>query len=618
MQVITGFFITIIFAIVFSLSIIGFTGEVDKVKTINEILDSSVSEEEFKLINNSYIYDANGSVISEIYDSENRIYLDYSEIPTYFIEAMIATEDQNFYSHKGFDMNGIARALFVNAENQSIEQGGSTITQQLVKNVYLSNERTYNRKLSELLYAYQVEQLFPKEKILELYLNVIFFQNGVYGIETASQYYFSKSASQLSLSEVAFLSAIPNNPTHYNPLTNIDNTHLRKDWILKKMREMDFISKKEYEKAKDEKIHLQVKTKVDQYPDYVTYVHYEFEQLIGEEEGFNKRIEQASSDDAKEEMVRARRNRAQEVLNSGIHIYTSLDVRKQSEIIQTVNRLLPEKDIQASVVMIDHKNQHIVAISGGKDFKKFDFHRGYQAFRQPGSSIKPILVFGPYLSETRASINSVVNGRDFCVDGYCPKNYGGQQIGNVSIATAMAQSYNTAAARMMDSIGVQTSFLYLNQFDFSKIVSTDYRLPSSLGGLTYGVSPLELTGAYTVFAHSGEYEKPVAITKVTDTKGNVLYEWNNDRKRVWNKETNDKMRSLLTKVVTEGTGRRAYVSSSYVGGKTGTTNNYHDLWFVGLNDAYTTGVWIGKDTPASLSSISKGSPHLHIWREIMK
>ncbi len=618
MQVITGFFITIIFGIVFAISMIGFTNEMTHVQTIDEILDTSISSDDFNFKRNSYIFDRNENIVSEIYEAENRIFLEFSEIPPQFMQAMIATEDQNFYNHKGFDMNGIARAFFVNAENQSIEQGGSTITQQLVKNVYLSNERTYNRKLSELLYAYQIEQLFSKEQILEYYLNIIFFQNGVYGIEAASQFYFSKPASDLAISEIAFLSAIPNNPTHYNPLTNIENTHIRKDWILQKMWEMDFISKKEYETAKNAEIHLQVKNKIDQYPDFVTYVHFEFEQLIGENEGFNKRLKQASSEEEKDEIVRARRNLALEVLNSGVHIYTALDPLKQKEMIKRVDQYLPEKDIQASVVMIDHKNQNIVAMTGGKDFKKFDFHRGFQAFRQPGSSIKPLLVFGPYLSETRASITSIINGRDFCVGDYCPKNYGNQQIGNVSIATAMSQSYNTAAAKMMETIGVETSFLYLNQFEFTRIVAADYRLPASLGGLTYGVSPLELTSAYTIFSHAGEYQKPVAITKVTDTKGNVLYEWSNEAKRVWDKETNDKMRQLLSKVVAEGTGRRAHISSTYVGGKTGTTNNYHDLWFIGLNEAYTTGIWIGKDTPGSLSSINNQNPHLLIWREIMK
>lgn len=618
MQANTGFFITLVFCIVFSISFIGFSGELNKVQSIDDVLERNVTPEDFIFKNNSYIYDANQNIVSEIYNTENRVVLPYQDIPPYFIQAMISTEDQHFYNHKGFDMNGIARAFLTNAEKQSIEQGGSTLTQQLVKNIYLSNERTYNRKLSELLYAYQLEQLFSKEKILELYLNKIYFQNGVYGIEAASHFYFSKSANKLSLSEVAFISAIPNNPTYYNPLINIENTNRRKEWILQKMNEMAFISEEQYSDAIKAPINLNVSKKVDRYPDYVTYIHYEFEQLVGEVEGFNDRIKQASTEEEKSKLMKTRRERTLSILSTGVHIYTALDTKKQTEILNTVNKRLPEKDIQASVVMIDHNRNQVVAISGGKNFNKFDFHRGFQAYRQPGSSIKPLLVFGPYISESRVGVSSPVNGQNFCVDNYCPQNYGGAKIGNVTLETALKHSYNTTAVRLMSKTGIDTSFLYLNQFDFQMIVEEDYRLPAALGGLTHGVSPLELTSAYTVFANNGEYTSPKAIVKVTDRNGNVLYEWKNEKKRVWDKETNNKMRTLLSKVVTEGTARKANISSAYVGGKTGTTNSYHDLWFVGLNETYTTGVWIGKDKPSSLANINNRSPHLLIWRDLMQ
>jgi penicillin-binding protein 4 len=515
-------------------------------------------------------------------------------------------------------MNGITRALFVNREKQEIAQGGSTITQQLVKNIYLSNERTYNRKLTEVIYAYQLEQMFSKEKILEFYLNAIYFQNGVYGIEAASQYYFSKPAKQLSVAQVAFLCAIPNNPTVYNPFMYPENTNVRKNWILTKMLEMNDLDEEQYQKAKAEKIKLSPSQKVDIFPDYTTYIHYELEQLIGEQEGFHEQLAIATSPKEKNAILQQRRQRVEEILSSGVEIHTSLQPQKQQLIYKTIEKHLPQPSIQGVAVIIDHHTHQIVAISGGKNYQKFDFQRGFQAFRQPGSSIKPLLVFAPYLAETNASISSTVNAASFCKNGYCPQNFGGTVYGNVRIETALKHSFNTAAVRMLDGITVEKGFSYFNTFGFSKITEEDYRLPAALGGLTYGVSPLEMTMAYTIFANEGMFKKARGIKKVIGSDGTVLFEWQDEPERVWNKEVNSKMRKLLNSVVTEGTGRKANLPSSYIGGKTGTTNQFHDLWFIGLNETYTTGVWIGEDKPRSLASIDSRAPHLLIWRDLMR
>lgn len=614
----TGFFLIIMFVFIFSFSFIGVNNELNAIQSIDQILEDHISKNDFDLKKNSYMYDSNGNVISEIFSSENRIYLPYDLIPQTFKEAFIATEDRQFFAHKGFDMNGITRAIFANAESGSIEQGGSTITQQLVKNTYLNNERTYNRKLTELLYSYQLEKLFSKEEILELYLNSIYFQNGVYGIEAASYYYFSRPAIDLTISEVAFLSAIPNNPTIYNPLENPENTHRRKEWILKKMQEMNFISEEDFEAYKAEPITLEVKQKVDLFPDYVTYIHHEFELLVGEEEGFHEKINKAKTKEQKDQYIIERKLRVEEHLANGVHIYTALDPSIQNKAIQAVESHLPIKDMQGALVSINHNNQTIVALTGGKDFKKFDFHRGYQAYRQPGSAIKPLLVFAPYLAETRVNINSSVNAAPFCKNGYCPKNYGGAVYGTTTIEWAFKHSYNTAAARMLNQIGVEKGFSYLDKFDFTNIVPSDYHLPSALGGLTYGVTPLEMTNAYTAFGNGGTYYPGRGIKKVVDGNGKLLFEWKQTGELIWDKETNTKMRSLLSKVVTEGTGKTAHFPSPYIGGKTGTTNSYHDLWFVGLNEEYTTGVWVGYDTPKNLQNVRTTNPHLLIWRDIMR
>ncbi|RXJ00742.1 penicillin-binding protein [Anaerobacillus alkaliphilus] len=606
------------FITLFSFTLIGLINEFNAFQSITSIVKESVYEEDFVFHSNSYIYDEDGEIISDVYSNENRIYVPYNDIPQMFLYAMIATEDRNFFSHKGFDMAGITRALFINAEKQGIEQGGSTITQQLVKNIYLSNERSYNRKLTEVLYAYHLENLFSKEDILEFYANTIYFQNGVYGIEAASRFYFSKSAKQLSVSELAFLAAIPNNPTLYNPMISPENTHRRKEWILTKMFEMNYLTEEQFKTAKSEKIALTPTKKVDRFPDYITYIHFELEQLVGEQDGFNTEIALATTTEEKSVLLEKRRLRVDQLLKSGIHIYTGFQSEKQNQVIQTIKKHLPENDIQGVAVMINHYTHEIVAITGGKDFNKFDFHRGFQAYRQPGSSIKPLLVFAPYFAETNSPINKSISAAPFCKDSYCPQNYGGSVYGNVRIDVALKHSYNTAAVRMLDEITVEKGFSYLEKFNFAKTVDEDYRLPAALGGLTFGVSPLELTKAYTTFANDGIFQDARGIQKVVDQNGKLLYQWEDKPKQVWSSEVNEKMLNLLTKVVTEGTGRKANFTSSYIGGKTGTTNEFFDLWFVGLTENYTTGVWVGQDQPQSLASINSRSPHLLIWRDIMK
>lgn len=602
----------------FTFSFSGVTNELRHVQKVDEILENSISIDDFSFYSNSYMYDAYGEIFSDIYSAENRIYLPYNLIPASFIQAIIATEDRQFFTHKGFDMNGITRALFVNAEKNGIEQGGSTITQQLVKNIYLSNERTYNRKLTEILYAYQLEKTISKEKILEYYLNAIYFHNGVYGVEAASQFYFSKPAKQLSVAQVAFLCAIPNNPTLYNPFTNLENTHTRKEWILTKMLDMNDLTDAEFQEALAEKIELKPARKIDIFPDYVTYIHYELEQLIGEKEGFHQKIVDATSMEERKTILQKRQQRVEEILASGVSIYTSLQPEKQSLIYETIEKHLPEEHIQGVAVIIDHKMQQIVAISGGKNYEKFNFQRGFQAFRQPGSSIKPLLVFAPYLAETNASISKTISAASFCKNGYCPQNYGGAIYGNVQIDTALKHSFNTSAVRMLDEISVEKGFSYFDKFGFSKIVQEDFRLPAALGGLTHGVSPLEMTNAYTTFANNGRFQKARGIQKVVDKNGKILFQWDDEPKIVWNDEVNSKMRTLLKKVITEGTGRKANYTRNYIGGKTGTTNDFHDLWFIGLNDIYTTGVWIGEDQPSSLAKLNSRAPHLLIWRDLMR
>ncbi|WP_416149066.1 transglycosylase domain-containing protein [Salipaludibacillus sp. HK11] len=618
MKTIIGNLFILIFISVFSFLFMETTREFSAAQSLHEVLDKSIELEEIILSNNSVVLDKDNNLISDIYSNENRIELPFDEIPSIVIDAFIAAEDQSFYEHPGFDMTGIARAFFVNLNSQQVEQGGSTVTQQLVRNLYLSHSQTYERKLTELLYSYHLERKLSKDKILELYINSVYFANGVYGIEAASLYYFSESIEDLTLAQVAFLCAIPNNPSHYNPIDNSEQTHERKNWILSKMLEENFIDEEEFDEAKSEEITLRPLEKQDHYPDYVDYVFHELKELISINEGYSQRLRAATSADERSAIQENLQIRVDELLASGITIETSLDPEVQAHAVNTINNQLGQSDIQGATSIIDHDQAEIVAITGGVAYNKADFHHGFRAYRQPGSAIKPLLVFAPLLEETNMNKESIIDAGPIKRGEYEPNNFGNAIYGKVSLEEAFNNSYNTAAVRILDMVSIDTAFSYFNKFDFLRISTDDYRLPSALGGLRHGVNVNELTQAYSTFATRGVYRSPKAIRSVTDGNGNVLYESKNESIEVWSESTTDEMRNLLSTAVSDGTGRAAQFSgSNYIGGKTGTTNNFHDLWFVGSSDRYTAGVWLGKDEPSSIYEQSQRNLHTQLWRDIM-
>ncbi|KYG30370.1 transglycosylase domain-containing protein [Alkalihalobacillus trypoxylicola] len=616
MKISTGWFVIIVLFASLCYLLIETAKEFNEVKPINAVIEERVNLTEIKLSQNSYIYDRHDQLISEFSHDENRIYLPFDRIPSSFISAFVATEDHRFFDHQGYDVPGIVRAISINLRSQDIEEGASTITQQLVRNLYLTHEVSYERKFSELLYAYELENTYSKEEILELYLNTVFFHNNIYGIEAASQYYFQKTSEDLSIGEVAFLSAIPNNPSHYNPLKNKDQTELRKNWILEKMLEHEEISKDEYTQALEEEIVLHVKERKDLYPEYVTFVYDELRALISKNEGYDK-LYKNNEEEGNQEIAEQLKVRFDEVLSNGVVIETALDPTYQENALSVINRTLGNGDIQGVGVIIDHDTHQIISLTAGHNYNKFDFHRAYQSYRHPGSAIKSLLVYAPYFEEKNVEVYSQVNANNACFGSYCPKNYGGAEYGHVTINQAFQHSYNTPAVRILNEVGLETAFSYLEPFQFEKVTETDQRLPTALGGFEYGMSPLEMTLAYTTFANDGKYTPSRAIVSVKDLDGNVLYEWNDKSVEVWSKETNDHMRELLSNVVANGTGRRAQFSSSYIGGKTGTSNQYFDLWFIGLTDEYTAGVWVGKDQWESIQHMNTSSPHLTIWRQIL-
>lgn len=614
-----GVSMIIILFILFVFAFIGASKELQTSITPKEWWRENILLDDNSIEKNSQFLDKNGNAFEDVYLTEKRKYIAYEDIPIQVIHAFIAVEDQAFFTHRGIDIRGIGRALLVNAQQASIQEGGSTITQQLARNLYLSNEKKYERKLKELLIAYKLEEQFTKEEIIELYLNKIYFQHGVYGIETAAQHYFNKPSSELTLAETAYLAAIPNNPTRYDPIKNSSQTKKRQRHILKNMLENSYITKQEYENAIAEKITLDVQKPVHRYPDYADYVYREFRELVAEKEGYKKQLEKAETEEEKQKILKKLQERTNEWLyEKGVRIHTALDPEMQKNAVSAVQHVMRNKQAETAVVVIDHHEHAISAVVAGKQFKRNTFNHAYQTHRQPGSAIKPLLVFAPYFEETNASTSQLINARPFCKGSFCPKNYGNAVYQYVTVEKAFASSINTAAVRLMDSIGIERCFEYLKPFQFKKALQSEKNLASAIGGLTYGVSPAELTNAYTAFATEGTFTKSYAIQKVTDENGEILLEWEKKPKSVWSESTNGKLRHLLHKTMTSGTARQAYIAKDYIGGKTGTTNDVKDLWFIGLTDRYTAGVWIGSKDGKSIAHYESSRPHLRIWKTIMQ
>lgn len=603
-RILTGYLLTLLLVPAFIMVVTLTFNEVGEAESFNDYLDKKIILTQTKLSEKSLILAGTGEVVTELNQPMNRLYVPSKEIPDFIKLLFIASEDQNFYKHPGFDLPAIARALAINLRSDEIEQGASTITQQLARNQYLNHYQSYNRKLSEVLFAYQLEKTFSKTEILEQYLNAIYFQNNAYGIQAAAEFYFQKNPLDLSEAEQAFLAAIPNNPSLYDPLKHFEGTKKRQELLIDQLVKNDQLPLTEADKLKNEKVTLNVRPRENSFPDYTDYVLSELKEMV---------MEQEELEDAQKARLRM-----EELLSTGVEIHTGLDPQLQKQATDAVVKHLPYKNIEGAAVIVNHEMNAVVALVGGTKYRTGEFNRAYQAFRQPGSAIKPLLVYAPYLERTSASISSKVDAGSICIKGYCPKNYGGSNYGLVTLERAFVHSYNTPAVRLFQKVGVTEAFNDLKHFEFEKVTGLDHIPAAAVGGFTIGMSPLELTSAYTVFSNDGRFIKPRAIIKVTDHKGKLLYKWNDKPVKVWSQNTASSVEELLKKTVATGTARKAAIVGPQAGGKTGTTNDFKDLWFIGFNGKLTAGVWVGKDRPQSMESINAQSPQLLIWRDIMQ
>ncbi|MCT4784401.1 MULTISPECIES: transglycosylase domain-containing protein [Exiguobacterium] len=529
-----------------------------------------------------------------LYLSGRRDDVSLDGLPNYIRDAIMIIEDRKFNAHPGYDLGGIARA-FINNANETSVQGGSTITQQLARNVYLTHERTYERKVKELMVARALEKNYSKKEIMTAYSNVIFFGHNVYGIQSAADTYFARPLEDLNWNQIAYLLTVPNNPSLYDPLNPSPAFYERKDRILTQLKEAGLISQKAYDAAHGVKLKASYQRHEIRYPDYMDAVVKDAIRLV------------RTRYDLDEEAAR------DYLASNQATIDTYLSVSRQQSAKRELSKL--PAGLNGGYAELT-PNGRIVALVDSEMTQSGEFNRSTQAFRQPGSAIKPILVFAPFIEETNAKLETVLDGRPVCYGTYCPTNSSNRVLGDVTLRDTVAYSFNTPALAAFNQIDQEAAYatadLMFSQWDPDK----DNSLASALGGLTQGVSPKELAAAYTPFLNNGVYVSGQTIKEIRFASGAPTLTPSVTKQAVWSEETAATMRQALSAVTTYGTGRYAgQIKRPYVGGKTGTTNAHKDMWYVGLTDETITAIWLGADTPRPFPELANRAYPAIVWTE---
>ena len=529
------------------------------------------------------VYDRNEKVITRLFH-ENRTWVPLSMISRAMQEAAIAAEDSSFYRHKGLDFTGILRAFWVNVRNLKAVQGASTITQQLAWNLFLTKEKTLQRKIKEAIISIRLERIYSKEQILEMYLNMIYFGHGAWGIHSASQLYFNKEPSELDLSEAALLAGIVKGPEFYTPLRHPQRAAERQAYVLSRLVQEGKISPEEAQMAQKIDLDFQSLEKpalmFDEAPYFISHIL--FEHLLPT----------YGSD---------------MVYRGGLRVHTTIDLDVQRAAEEAVRELKSE----GAIVAIDPQTGEILALVGGKDFVKSKFNRATQAFRQPGSSFKPFV----YTAALMKGLRPVDHALDAPVsydngideqgnpDIWEPGNYTREFKGEVTLLDALVHSYNTVAVRIAHMTGIQDIIDVARKMGF-----TSPHLPNDLS-LSLGsanVTPLEMAAAYSVFANGGSRVTPYAIRRISAGGGEILEQYGPRLVPAIPEEIALSLRSSMMEVVRSGTGTRAAVSGYEVFGKTGTTNEYTDAWFAGGLPGMVVVVYAGNDDNKTLGRPGTG------------
>lgn len=548
------------------------------------------------------IYDRHGALIDRMY-VENRTVVSLKEMNPLVPHAFVAAEDGRFYDHLGLDLLSVLRALINNIQEGERGQGGSTITQQVAKSLLLTPEKTYIRKIREAILAWRIDKLLSKDEILFIYLNQIYLGEGAHGVEAAAQTYFGKHAKELSLAEISVLAGLPQAPSKYSPMHHFDRAVARQKYVLNRMAADGFITQTEARSAFDQRLILRKTSspKQEEYGYYLDTVKNEARSLLGVDLQY-----------------------------AGAKIYTNLDPdlqkRASSVLVKGLDEIsnnskLPLVSVgvkpQGALVCVEFKSGKVRALVGGSNYGKSPFNRAVQAKRPVGSTFKPFL-YVTALSQGWTP-NSIISDAPFSIRGkngktWTPHNYTGKYHGDVTLTEALSHSYNVASVRLMQKIGYVKLHNLVRSAGITESLQKDLSL--ALGAID--LSLLDMTAAYSSFARQGTYMAPALIESIVTADGRRIAPSSTAARRVYPDAVAPNIEKMLHAVVFEGSGKKAASVSGVRGGKTGTSNENRDAWFIGFTDQYTTGVWIGDDKNQSLGKkATGGSLAAPIWAAFM-
>lgn len=591
----------------------------------------NMTEDDFVMKEDTVVYDKNGQEVGSV-NAGRYQYVEIKDISPYIYNGYIAVEDKRFKTHSGVDLLATMRAGVALAKNGgAIKQGGSTITQQVIKNNLLTQEKSYTRKIAEILLAPSVEAKFSKDKIMEFYCNSNYYGNRCYGVGAASEYYFGKKAEDLEPQEAAMLIGLSNNPSAYDPVNKPEAALNKRNEVLKKMFNEGVITEKEYESAKKKKLKvIQLTTDGTNESYVVSYAIHCAALALMEKDEFKFQYTFKDKEDYEsynERYSNAYSEKCNQIRDGGYKLYTSIDMKKQKKLQKAVDNGLAfskEKNaektkyaLQGAAVCVDNSSNYVVAIVGGRGTKD-SYNRAYLSARQSGSSIKPLIDYTPgfesgvYSPSTIVTDKAIENG---------PKNAGGGYRGNVRVREAVARSINTVAWQVLDTITPKYGMSFLDKMHFHNLSYVDNdNLSLALGGFTEGVRVVDMAKGFSTLANNGSYSERTCIQKITHASEGTVYKSDDDTTQVYSEDAAWMMTDVLRGVLEEpyGTGRSLKLDNGQIAaGKTGTTNSSKDVWFCGYTKYYTTVVWAGYDTPRAMSGVSGASLPGVIWKNYM-
>ncbi len=540
----------------------------------------------------SQVVSGDGQVIRTFgaYKSEK---VSIDEMPDNLKKAITAIEDKNFYHHSGFDISALARSIIKNIMAGHIVQGASTITQQLARILFLSQEKTFDRKFKELILAYRLEKTIPKNKILEMYLNNVYLGEGAYGVEAASEMYFNKKAKELTLAQCALIAGLPQAPSVYSPYQNMKLALKRRTKVLKRMVEEGFITANQAIEANDSKIILNDEARrsiLRKAPYFIDFAMRELKEKAGLTE--------------------------EEVIHGGYKIYTTLNYEMQKAAEKSITNgmkswHLNKPNQQAALISFDATSGQILAYIGGKSYMESQFDRVSQAVRQPGSSFK-VFVYTTAMEKGLTPFTKYLD-KPVKIGKWSPQNYGKRYRGEIPLYKALAFSSNAIAVRLIMDVGVDETTRMAQRLGITTPIAHDPTI--ALG--SSAVKPIDMATAYGVLANGGVKVEPYSVERVETSTGRIIYQANNNYKRILEVKTVAYMVEMLKQVVKHGTGKASSIGRPSAG-KTGTTDSYRDAWFMGFTPDIVTGVWVGNDNNSSNHNLTGGTVPAIIWRDYMK